>query len=170
VTALTVGVTTARDPACKRGVATNLAASLARNDAVATRVCVVDGDPLTLDVTTRLGVRGPVLEDFAGRDVPAIGRLARLHSPALAVLPGGGGGVGRAHYAAEHAVPAMRAAFDVVVIDLPGGPTGPGSIVGNRLDLLDWLVLCVTPEAAHWPRPSTSSRCSTPPARTARPR
>ena len=147
MTALTVGVTTARDPACKRGVATNFAASLARNHAVAARVCVVDGDPLALDVTTRLGVRGPVLEDFARPDVPTIGQLARLHSPPLAVLPGGGGGVGRAHYAAEHAVPRVRAAFDVVVVDLPGGPTGPGSIVGNRLDLLDWLVLCVTPES-----------------------
>jgi MinD-like ATPase involved in chromosome partitioning or flagellar assembly len=128
-------------------VATNLAASLARNDAAAARVCVVDGDPLMLDVTTRLGVRGPVLEDFARPDAPSVGQLARLHSPSLAVLPGGGGGVGRAHYAAEHAIPAVRAAYDIVVIDLPGGPTGPGSIVGTRLDLLDWLVLCVTPEA-----------------------
>lgn len=127
-------------------MATNLAASLARNDAAAARVCVVDGDPHTLDVTTRLGVRGPVLEDFAHPSVPTIGQLARLHSPALAVLPGGGAGVGRAHYAAEYALPAVRAAFDVVVVDLPGGPSGPGSIVGGRLDLLDWLVLCVTPE------------------------
>jgi hypothetical protein len=38
VTALTVGVTTAKNSACKRGVATNIAASLARHSAVSARV------------------------------------------------------------------------------------------------------------------------------------
>ena len=70
MTALTVGVTTAKYPECKRGVATNIAASLARHSAVSARVCVVDADPFTLDVTTRLGVGGPVLEDFARPKAP----------------------------------------------------------------------------------------------------
>jgi MinD-like ATPase involved in chromosome partitioning or flagellar assembly len=146
VTALTVGVTTARDPACKRGVATNMAASLARNVATASRVCVVDADPLTLDVTTRLGVRGVVLEDFARPTTPTVGQLPRLHSPDLAALPCGGGAIGRLRYAAERALPELRDAFDVVICDVPGGPSGPDSVIGNRLELLDWLVLAVTPE------------------------
>jgi MinD-like ATPase involved in chromosome partitioning or flagellar assembly len=146
VTALTVGVTTARDPACKRGIATNVAASLARHAATAARVCVVDADPLTLDVTTRLGVRGPTLEDYARPTMPTTGQLARLHSPDLAVVPCEGKGVGRVRFAVERALPELRAGFDVVVCDLPGGPSGPDSVVGNRLELLDWLLLAVTPE------------------------
>ena len=125
VTALTVGVTTARDPACKRGIATNVAASLARHAATAARVCVVDADPLTLDVTTRLGVRGPTLEDYARPTMPTTGQLARLHSPDLAVVPCEGKGVGRVRFAVERALPELRAGFDVVVCDLPGGPSGP---------------------------------------------
>jgi hypothetical protein len=147
MTALTVGITTARDPACKRGMATNVAASLARNAAVSARVCVVDADPLTLDVTTRLGVRGPVLEDYARPKTPTIGQLAQLHSPALSVLPCGGGGIGRLRFAADHALPELKDAFDVVVVDVPGGPSGAGSVVGSRLDALDWLMLAITPEA-----------------------
>ena len=79
VKALTVGMTTARDPACKRGLATNFAASLARNSSISARVCVVDADPMTLDVTTRLGVHGPVLEDFARATLPTTGQPARSH-------------------------------------------------------------------------------------------
>ncbi len=146
MTALTVGVTTARDPACKRGLAANIAASLARNAAASGRVCVVDADPIALDVSTRLGVRAPVLEDFARPNRPTIAQLGHLFSPALEVVPCGGAPVGRLHFAAEHALPALRDAFDLVVCDLPGGPTGPGSVVGANLDLLDRLILAVTPE------------------------
>jgi cellulose biosynthesis protein BcsQ len=146
VTALTVGVTTARNPACKRGIATNIAASLARGAATSSRVCLVDADPMTLDVTTRLGVRGPVVEDFAGAVEPTIARLAHVHSPALTALPCGGGGIGRIRFAMARVLPELRAAFDIVVCDLPAGPAGPGSVVGNRLELLDWLILAVTPE------------------------
>jgi MinD-like ATPase involved in chromosome partitioning or flagellar assembly len=122
-----------------------MAASLARNAAASGRVCVVDADPIALDVTTRLGVRAPLLEDYAGVNRPTIAQLGRLYSPALEVLPCGGSAVGRLHLAAEKAVPELREAFDVVVADLPGGPSGPGSVFGSNLDLLDWLVLAVTP-------------------------
>jgi len=148
VTALTVGVTTAKHPECKRGVATNMAASLARHAAISARVCVVDADPLALDVTTRLAVGGPVIEHFARPEPPSIGRLGRVGSPSMAVLPCGGGALARVHLAAEPALRALRDAFDVVVCDLPGGPSGPGQALGSRLDLLDWLVLTVTPEPA----------------------
>ena len=66
----------------------------------------------------------------------------------MTVLPNGGASVGRLHYAAERSLPALRDAFDVIVCDLPGGPSGPGSVLGNRLEQLDWLVLAVTPEPA----------------------
>jgi hypothetical protein len=146
VTALTVGVTTAKHPECKRGVATNLAASLARHSAVSARVCVVDADPLALDVTTRLGTRGPVVEDFARPNPPVASRLSRVVSLAMSVLPCGGGPIVRVHLAAESALRELRNAFDLIVCDLPGGPSGPGLALGARLELLDWLVLAVTPE------------------------
>jgi hypothetical protein len=146
VTALTVGVTTAKHPECKRGLATNIAATLARHNAVSARVCVVDADPLALDVTTRLPVAGPVLEDFARPSAPAAARIARVGWPSqLAVLPCGGGSVARVHLAAEPALRELRDAFDLVVCDVPGGPSGPGLALGARLELLDWLVLAVTP-------------------------
>lgn len=146
VTALTVGVTTAKYPECKRGVATNFAASLARHSAVSARVCVVDADPLALDVTTRLAARGPFIEDFARPKPPVASALARVESHAMAVLPSRGGPVARVHLAADAAFGELRNAFDVVVCDLPGGPSGPGHALGARLELLDWLILAVTPE------------------------
>src|SRR6476660_1505068 len=148
VTALSVGVTTAKYPECKRGVATNFAASLARHSAVSARVCVVDADPLALDVTTRLAARGPFVEDFARPKAPTASTVARVESPAMGVLPSRGGPVARVHLAAEAALYELRDAFDLVVCDLPGGPSGPGHALGARLDLLDWLILAVTPEAS----------------------
>jgi cellulose biosynthesis protein BcsQ len=151
VTALTVGVTTAKHPECKRGLATNIAASLVRHSAVSARICVVDADPFALDVTTRLPVSGPVLEDFARAIAPRAiapraARIARVGWPApLAVLPCGGGPVARVHLAAEPALRELRDAFDLVICDVPGGPSGPGLALGARLELLDWLVLAVTP-------------------------
>ena len=81
VTALTVGVTTARFPDCKRGIAVNLAASLARDERRRARVCLVDADPVSLDVTTRLAVRGPYVDDFAGEAGPGAAALGSVHEP-----------------------------------------------------------------------------------------
>jgi hypothetical protein len=148
VPALTVGVTTARDPECKRGIAVNLAASLARDPAQLLRVCVVDADPLNLDVTTRLAVRGPVLEDFAGREPPASSSLGSVHEPPLWVLPSAGAGVGLTRRATHRALHQLRRDFDVVVCDLVGGPGGPARVVTGRLDQLDWLLVAVTPAPA----------------------
>jgi cellulose biosynthesis protein BcsQ len=139
-------VTTAKHPECKRGVATNIAAALARHSAVSARVCVVDADPFALDVTTRLGAGGPVLEDFARPNSPNARQLARLHSPTLTVVGCGGGRAGRVHLGAERAIPLVQSAFDIVVCDVPAGPSGPGLTLGGRLDALDWLVVAVTPE------------------------
>jgi hypothetical protein len=138
-----VGVTTPRAPECKRGVAVNIAASVAR--AGEADVCVVDGDPLTRDVSTRLPVRGPVLEDFAARRA-APTTIGRLPTPPLSVLGSSGGGLGQVRRAAEQATPVLRDGFDLVVWDLLAGPTGPERVVGGRLEALDWLLLAVTPE------------------------
>ena len=137
MSALTVGVTTAKHPECKRGVAANLAAALSRHSAVSARVCVVDADPLALDVTTRFGVRGPYLEDFARPGAPDHGDLVHMHSPMMTVVGSKGDPVARARFATEKALPLLRKSHDVIVCDLPGGPTGPGLAVGARLDELD---------------------------------
>jgi len=146
VAALTVGITTARNPECKRGIAVNLAASLARDLHRSQRVCVVDADPVNLDVTTRLAVRGPVLEDFTGRDVPAASALGSVHEPPLWVLPSAGAGVGLTGRATSRALQQLRQDFDVVVCDVLG-QTGPARVVSGRLDQLDWLLVAVTPQA-----------------------
>lgn len=107
---------------------------------------MVDADPFALDVTTRLGVGGPVLEDFARPKPPALGQLARVHSPMMTVVGCGGGPVARVHLGAEQALPLVQSAFDVVVCDVPAGPSGPGLTLGARLDALDFLMVAVTPE------------------------
>ena len=149
MTALTIGITTPRSPACKRGVAVNLAASLARNAARGLRVCLVDADPFARDVTTRLAVPGPRLEDFADSTAgPGVtcDSLVSLHEPPLWVLPSAGNGAGVTHRALGQILPEVREAFDVVICDLVGGPAGPARVMSNRLDQLDWLLLAVTPE------------------------
>lgn len=145
--ALTIGITTARSPKCKRGIAVNVAASLARALGPG-QVCVVDGDPLVRDVTTRLCVRGPLVEDFGDAVPPPVSGLGRLHHPPLTVVGSAGEGLGRARFAAQTAVPVLREQFAVVVWDLVGGPSGPGRVVGGRLEALDWLLLAVTPQPA----------------------
>ena len=144
VNGLTIGITTARFAECKRGVAVNVAASWARDEARGS-VCVVDADPLTLDVTTRLAVRGPYLEDFAESADSPVGGLGNVHEPNLSVLPSTGGSIGLTQRAIEHALPRLRGRYDIVVVDLVGGPTGPERAVG-RLNHLDWLLVAVTPD------------------------
>jgi hypothetical protein len=143
VTALTLGITAPRYATCKRGLAVNLAAIHAR-EAADQRVCVVDADPRGLDVTTRLAVSGPCLEDFAGQVVPT-SAIARVHEPPLQVLPSAACGIGTAYRAAARALPRLRADFDVVVCDLPAGPGGAARVLG-RFEHLDWLLVAVTPD------------------------
>jgi hypothetical protein len=144
---MAVGVTTARDAACKRGVAVNMAASLTRELYGGEEVCVVDGDPLSRDVTTRLAVRGANLDDFAAAFAPDIDAIGRFDASDFhfRVLGNAGAGLGRLRFAAERAKPVLAGAFDVVIWDLVGGPNGPGRVVGESLDMLDWLLLAVTP-------------------------
>jgi cellulose biosynthesis protein BcsQ len=137
-------VTTARSPLCKRGVAVNLAASLARAPDGG-RVCLVDADPFARDVTTRLPSAGPFLEDFARTAPPDARDLHRCVAPPMTVVGLAGEALGRIRFAADRVVPVLDAAFDTVVWDLPGGPTGPGQVLGALTGALDWLLLAVTP-------------------------
>ena len=149
VTALTIGVTTARDPACKRGLAVNLAASLARTSGAASRVCVVDADPLTLDVTTRLAVRGPISRtspDGRAPRLPGSRRSPRWASRRCgccrARAAGWGGPTGRrsrARRVARHVSTWWSATWSA------GRRARPASL-SDRLEQLDWLLLAVTPE------------------------
>jgi cellulose biosynthesis protein BcsQ len=144
VAALTIGITSAGLPACKRGVAVNLAAIRARDTEGRERVCVVDADPRLLDVTTRLAVSGPCLEDFAAAGV-STASITAVHEPPLWVLPSSGVGVANAYRGVADALPRLRADFDTVVCDLVGAVSGPVRVAG-RLDQLDWLLLAVTPD------------------------
>ena len=152
--AFTVGVTSARFEACKRGVAANYAAILARHESGS--VCVIDADPRSCDVGTRLGVADTSLHRFAAPKLS--GELEKLDArtlpaldfPPLHVLPAEPAFVDldyRLSY--DAAVTAAREAFDVVVVDMPVGAGRPGPTLDGRLvDRLDGLLLTVTPDRA----------------------
>jgi len=151
VSAFTIGITSAYDPACKRGLAVNLAASRARSTAGDSRVCVVDADPFSRDVTTRLAGMGRAPDDVAvyrpgvnaGWD-RWLDALDTVHDPPLWVLPGVAG-VGLADRALGELLGRLRARFDLVVCDLAGGAAGPDPEMSGRFDELDWLLVAVTP-------------------------
>ena len=146
MTALTIGITTASDPVCKRGLAVNIAASLARALPGA-RICVVDADSDALDVTTRLAVAGPYLEQFAQREQPAPAAFARLNDLPLWVLPAAGPDADVAALAIGAALDAARAEFDVVVVDLGRPAPAVGDGWRDAALPLDWVLVAVTPEA-----------------------
>jgi cellulose biosynthesis protein BcsQ len=129
-------------------LAVNMAASLTRELYGGEQVCVVDGDPLARDVTTRLAAHGITLEDFASSTIPDPDTIGRFDASDyhFRVLGNRGEGLGRIRLAAERARALLETSFDVVIWDLVGGPNGPGRVVGERLDALDWLLLAVTPE------------------------
>lgn len=150
--AFTVGVTAARFEACKRGFAANYAAILARHEMPS--VCVVDADPRSCDVGTRLAVHAPAMRRFADKYVagptptPARRALCRLAYPPLHVLPVEPGYVDVDYLRAYNAAMAsVRNEFDVVVVDLPVGAGRPGPTLDQRVvDHVDVLVLTVTPD------------------------
>jgi cellulose biosynthesis protein BcsQ len=153
VPAFTVGVTAARFEACKRGVAANYAAILAKHEREA--VCLVDADPRSCDVGTRLAVSGASVRRFARaggarRAGAAAAGIPRLEFPPLHVLPAEPGYVDIAYCQAyDTTMDTVRRAFDVVVVDLPVGAGRPGPTLDARLvDHVDVVVLTVTPDRA----------------------
>jgi MinD-like ATPase involved in chromosome partitioning or flagellar assembly len=154
VSAFTVGVTSARFEACKRGLAANYAAIVARRETLS--VCVIDADPRSCDVGTRLGVTTPSLRRFVAPKLQGatmgldVRRLSRLTFPPLTVLPAEPSYVDLDYNLAyDAALEAAQAAFELVVVDLPVGAGRPGPTLDGRLvDALDALVLTLTPDRA----------------------
>jgi cellulose biosynthesis protein BcsQ len=145
VTALTIGIITAGDPACKRGLAVNLAASHVRR--AGAHLCVVDADPCSRDVTTRLATAGSSPEDFAAHpsvSVCALDASDARNDPPLWVLASAGVGLtGRAFGAVLRE---LRTRFDVVVCDLACGPDRPDLMPSEWFAGLDWVLVAVTPQ------------------------
>jgi MinD-like ATPase involved in chromosome partitioning or flagellar assembly len=150
--ALTIGVTSARFEACKRGLAANYAAVLACDEQL--RVCVVDADPRSCDVGTRLGVVGPTMRRFTAPklrgDLTRLDarKLARMAYPPLHVLPIEPAYVDLDYRAAyDAAITTVREAFDVVIVDLPVGAGRPGpTLDGRMVDRLDVVLVGLTPD------------------------
>jgi hypothetical protein len=112
---------------------------------------VVDADPFSQDVTTRLAVMGRASEDVGGYPQapvpgldPRLDALDTVHDPPLWVLPSVAG-VGLADRALGDLLGTLRAGFDVVVCDLAGRPAGPDREMSGRFDELDWLLVAATP-------------------------
>jgi cellulose biosynthesis protein BcsQ len=154
VSALTIGVTASRFDDCKRGLAANYAAHYAAHHGASRRnpapqsVCLIDADPRSCDVGTRLGVAGTSLQRFA--TAPAAAEIPRLAYPPLAVLPSAPGFFDMQYRQAyEAALATLRDAFDVVFVDLPAGTGRPGPTldagIANRLDV---LLIASTPQRA----------------------
>jgi hypothetical protein len=154
VAAFTVGITSARFEACKRGLAANYAASVARREDQS--VCVIDADPRSCDVGARLAVTAPTLRRFTAPKLDGTvdkldaRRLPRLAFPPLHVLPAEHSYLDVDHRQAyDAALGAAREAFDVVVVDLPVGAGRPGpTLDGRMVDRLDALLVAATPDRA----------------------
>jgi hypothetical protein len=152
VPAFTVGVTSARFEACKRGLAANYAATVARHETGA--LCVVDADPRSCDVGTRFGIAAPTLPRFVAPKLEGkvesldARRLPNLTYPPMAVLPTRPAYID-ADYRPQYnaALDATRAVYDTVIVDLPVGAGRPGPTLDGRLvDRLDAILLAMTPD------------------------
>jgi Mrp family chromosome partitioning ATPase len=152
VGAFTIGVTAARFEACKRGLAANYAAVLARREERS--VCVVDADGRSCDVGTRLAVRGLTLQRFA---LPRLANedtflstkaLARMAYPHLTVVPVEPSFLDLGFRQAYDAtLDAVVRDFDIIVIDQPVGAGRPGpTLDGKMVDRLDVLLVACTPD------------------------
>jgi MinD-like ATPase involved in chromosome partitioning or flagellar assembly len=156
VRTLTIGVTASRFEDCKRGIAANYAANHAAGRAKRAgegnvSVCVVDADPRSCDVGTRLGVSGTSLQRFGmSPSARAAAPLPRLVYPPLTVLPAEPAYVDLEYRQAyEGALGAVQGAYDVLFVDLPVGTGRPGPTLDARLtDHLDVLLIAVTPHRA----------------------
>ncbi len=152
--AFTIGVTAARFEACKRGIAANYAAILARRDDRS--VCVIDADGRSCDVGTRLGVRGTTVQRFAAPRLASGGAalsprvLSRMVYPPLTVVPVEPSFLDAPFRLAYDAtLDGVRDAFDIVVLDLPVGAGRPGPTLDARMvDRVDVLLVAATPDRA----------------------
>ena len=145
---------------CKRGLAANLAATLAAAAAAdGSSVCVVDADLESRDVGARFGVDGPQLLDVAnsialnGLEVLHRGdAVAHIDPPGLSVIPirpPQPSLVPLLHKKASALLPPLRSSFDFIVIDAPIAiGTGPDEWERAILRQVDVLLVAVSAEAA----------------------
>jgi hypothetical protein len=146
MTAIVIGVTSPNDPVCKRGLATNVAATIDHLSFHKLRVCVLDADIFEYDVTTRLAAQGPTIESFL--DNPA--DLSRLwtYRSTLTVVGNGGDDLADAIVGTASAIGSLRSSFDVIVCDLPCLEPAERYLSPILGSLLDLLVIAVTPTLA----------------------
>jgi MinD-like ATPase involved in chromosome partitioning or flagellar assembly len=158
--AFTIAVTAPRLITCKRGLAANLAATLALAAAAdGSSVCVVDTDLESRDVGVRFGVEGPQLLDVANNlalnGIEALrtnGAVTRIDPSGLAVIPirpPQPSLVPLLHKKASALLSPLRTTFDFVVIDAPIAiGTGPDEWERAILRQVDVLLVAVSAEAA----------------------
>jgi MinD-like ATPase involved in chromosome partitioning or flagellar assembly len=158
--AFTIAVTAPRLITCKRGLAANLAATLAAAAAAdGSSVCVLDTDLESRDVGVRFGVEGPQLLDVAnnlalnGTEVlHRSDAVARIDPPGLSVIPirpPQPSLVPLLHKRASALLAPLQTSFDFVVIDAPIAlGTGPDEWERAILRQVDVLLVAVSAEAA----------------------
>ncbi len=158
--AFTIAVTAPRLITCKRGLAANLAATLAAAAAAdGSSVCVVDTDLESRDVGVRFGVEGPQLLDVANNlalnGIEALHQrdaVARIDPPGLSVIPirpPQPSLVPLLRNKASALLPPLRTSFDFIVIDAPIAiGTGPDEWERAILRQVDVLLVAVSAEAA----------------------
>ena len=140
----TIGVTSSRFAECKRGLAANLAAALARAEAPQCAVAVVDADPVSNDVSVRLG------DPLADHERASVGTLrTRIHQmrwPLLHVVVCEPAEIDERSLArAADAIARTRDVFDRTIVDLPAGCGRPGlTLDAGVLEHLDALIIATT--------------------------
>lgn len=158
--AFTIAVTAPRHITCKRGLAANLAATLATAAAAdGSSVCVVDTDLESRDVGVRFGVEGPELLDVANNlalnGIEILRRsdaVAHVDPPGLCVIPirpPQPSLVPLLRKKASALLAPLRSSFDFIVIDAPIAiGTGPDEWEQAILRQVDVLLVAVSAEAA----------------------
>jgi MinD-like ATPase involved in chromosome partitioning or flagellar assembly len=150
-----VGVT-AVSPACKRGLAANLASFCALHEG--TEIVAVDCDPVSADLGPRLAVEGPTLDRVAalsGGVAPSalMAVLGRALYPPVRVLPVTEG-VCLTPESAERSASVLRrlaGRATTLVVDLPAAPPGDREAalaLGVLLEPVEHVIVAVTPDPA----------------------
>jgi hypothetical protein len=147
MSAIVIGVTAPLQPACKRGIAANIAATINRLTTANFKVCIIDADSREQDVTNRFAASGPTAESFM-HTTPEPAQLSTYKASTLCVVPNGRGGMKKVLQGTAAAIEALRDEFDVIVCDLPSLKPADRHVSTLLSSLLDLLVVTVTPTVA----------------------
>src|SRR5262245_393721 len=144
MTCLVIGLTSISDPTCKRGVAANPGASIARTRPEL-RAAVIGVEPAERNGRKRRHVRRPLVEHFMRDRTPEASAIGFHPTRSLAVVPNGGQQQRLVCEAAVVACSTLAQHFDVLVCDLPATEAS-GQIVFEALaPVLERLIVAVTP-------------------------